>query len=174
MGVSFCLYRPKAAGRKKAAPPLPAVEVNFAITEYPRFLAKLAQDAGLGESWSAFTALGREMVDKTLDKLSGPDNPPSLETDPELVAQRQEIAEAQARLKALQEQEPLMEFLLAPWDYGEFGPDSCRRLAPRLRAIAENWQPAEAGWVGWREKALALADAMDFVTQNRGVVLAFT
>jgi hypothetical protein len=196
MGVDFYLERIKKKKVRKSDAALPKIEARFAFTEYPRFLRELAHDAGLGDVWNAYADAGRELMERTFKILfAGFDwaNPPALKNkkerrrerrqrgtksagnpldrDPVVQELRQKVDDAHDAVSRLAAQEPLIEFLLSSTDNGRISSASCGRIAPRLRAVAENWEPAPEGWVGWRERALEIADAMELAGQSGDVVL---
>jgi hypothetical protein len=167
---------------------LPEISAHFAATEYPRFLAALAEDAGLGELWTTYRNHGAALVQRIMRRAmeaaaSSParpakrrkrrENPPSATPadDPELSTLSQAVMQAQADIERLCDSEPLIEFLLSRTDGAQLGSAACARIAPRLRAIAERWEAAPKGWVGWREHALALADAMQLAGSHPDLVL---
>lgn len=88
---------------------------------------------------------------------------------PEVVAARHREDECRQAVEEMADQEPLVGFLLAPAE-AEFDSASCARIGPRIRAIAEKWEPAPDGWVGWRERALEIADAMEIAAEHPDVV----
>lgn len=196
MGVDFYLQRVKRKKIPNSQVELPEIEAHFAFTEYPRFLRQLAHDAGLGDAWEAYRQAGSEWAEKLADRIFATYSPSShvrarhkkerrkqrskhgktqpvdaLETDPDIQALQQRIDHAEAAIRQLADSEPLVELLLASTDDAALSSDKCRRLAPRLREIAKTWEPAPQGWVGWREHALEIADAMELAGHHSDVVL---
>ncbi|MEZ5944917.1 MAG: hypothetical protein R3C18_26330 [Planctomycetaceae bacterium] len=198
MGVDFGLFRRKRRGISISEVSLPEIEARFAATEYPRFLSQLAQDAGIGETWErhqdANSAVTKALVGQasaTFDpeRPFGPtkkeqrrankqrkkerrEGKISTETDHQLEEMkelRQRVEETRKAIEELSAKEPLVEFLLARRDWGEFDSEACRRIGPRIRYIAEGWEPAGRGCVGWREKALEIAAAMEIAAQHSDV-----
>ena len=83
---------------------------------------------------------------------------------------KQKVEEARKAVEDLSNVEPVALLLLAPLDGGQINGQICRQLGPRIRAIAEKWEPAPDGWVGWRERALEIADAMEIAAEHPDVV----
>jgi hypothetical protein len=90
--------------------------------------------------------------------------------DDEIQMLRQRTGERRKAVEDLSGEHPIAEFLLAPMDGGEFDGEACRRIGPRIRSIAENWEPAPRGYVSWREHALEIADAMEIAAKHPDVV----
>ena len=199
MGVDFYLYQVKRRGLKQSDVALPVIEARFAFTEYPRFIQQLAQDAGIGEAWDTYRNSSGDLaqaISKRVFADFDPDRPfgyankkerrrarkkerregtaNASESDLEIEALKQNVADARAAVESLSDTEPLVAFLLAPLDGGKFDGDACRRIGPRLRSIAEKWEPAQEGWVGWRERALEMAAAMDIAAEHPDVVFGIS
>jgi len=198
MGVDFGLYQRKRRKMPKSDVVLPEIEARFAATEYPRFLSELAHESGIGEVWdnhrqaiSAFSkALAKQVfADFDPERPFGPTkkerrrakkkerregNQAQSEMEGEIQALAQQIKETQQVIEDLSDENPMVEFLLAPMDCGEFDGDACRRIGPRIRSIAENWEPAPKGWVGWRERALEIAGAMEIAAEYPDVMFGIS
>ncbi len=195
MGVDFYLCQVKQKKIPKTGMALPQIEARFAATEYPRFLDHLAQEAGIGDIWGNYrqavadlsSALAKQVFAdfdperpfghknkkerrraRKKDRREGKSRSPA--PDPEIEALRQKVEEAQKAVEDLSSVEPLALLLLAPLDGGQIDGQICRQLGPRIRAIAEKWEPAAEGWVGWRERALEIADAMNIAAEYPDVV----
>jgi hypothetical protein len=83
---------------------------------------------------------------------------------------KQQVEETRKAIEDVSGEDPIVDFLLSPMDCGEFDTEACQRIGPRIRSIAENWEATPSGSVGWRERALEIADAMDLVAQHPDVV----
>ena len=193
MSVDFFLCRQKRRKIPKSDIAFTEIEARFASAEYTRFLSQLAHDAGVGEAWDnhqqAISTLSKALAKqvfadfdperpfgpskkerrraKKKERREGKQQP---QTDHEIESLKQQIEETRKAIEELSGEEPLIEFLLARVDCGEFDAEACQRVGPRIRSIAENWESAPGGSVGWRERALEIADAMDFVVQHSAVV----
>jgi len=190
MGVDFYLCQIKRKKVAKSDVVLPEIEAHFAITEYPRFITQLATDAGIGELWSEYRAENKKVSRRIMDLLltdSAADNPPrpifkkkwwklrrkqdkqqeevSVDDDREVQALRNNIHNIAKNIEGLSKEQPLVEFLLAQTDCGAFDSAACGRIAPCIRAIADKWETAPEGWVGWREKALEIVEAMELAAK---------
>jgi hypothetical protein len=197
MGVDFFLCRRKRRKMPKSDIALPEIEARFAATEYPRFLAQLAIDAGIGEVWDnhqqAISTLSEVLAKqvfadfdperpfgpnkkerrqaKRKERREGKQQP---ETDHGVESLKQQVEETRKAIEDLCSEEPLVEFLLARVDCGEFDAVACQRIGPRIRSIAENWEPAPSGYIGWRERALEIADAMEIAADHPDVVFGIS
>ncbi len=190
MGVDFYVYWKEGTRKSLAKRPLPKIEAHFAFTEYPRFLAKLAEDAGLGDRWRAMQNASSRLVDKILEPLMseqkglcgrmetpktkpkkrrGESCGPTSQATGEIERLKEGIEETRQKLAGLTSQQPLIEFLLTPQDSGTLDSAACVRIAPVLKQIAERWEPAPEGCVGWREKALEIAAAMEIAGEDPNV-----
>jgi hypothetical protein len=200
MGVDFCLYRRKRRKMPKSEIILPEIEARFAATEYPRFLSQLANDAGIGEAWEhhwqAISAVSKELANRVWinfdpERPFGPNKKERrraqkkekkerregkrpTETDHGFEPLRQQVEDTRKAIEELAGEEPLVEFLLARMDRGEFDAGACQRIGPRIRSIAENWKPAPKGAIGWRERAIEIADAMEIAAEYPDVVFGIS
>ena len=195
MGVDFYLCQVKRKKIPKSNIALPEIEARFAATEYPRFLDHLAQEAGIGDTWGHYrqavaelsSALAKQVFAdfdperpfghknkkerrraRKKDRREGKSRSPA--PDPEIETLKQKVEEARKAVEDLSNVEPVALLLLAPLDGGQINGQICRQLGPRIRAIAEKWEPAPDGWVGWRERALEIADAMEIAAEHPDVV----
>lgn len=198
MGVDFGLYQRKRRKILKSNVVLPEIEARFAFTEYPRFLSDLAHETGIGDVWDnhrqAISAFSKALSRKYWDNFD-PERPFGLnkkerrrakkkerregknktsEMDDEIQTLTQRIEETRKAVEDLSDENPIVEFLLAPTDGGGLDGEACRRIGPRIRSIAENWEPAPKGWVGWRERALEIADAMEIAAEHPDVVFGIS
>lgn len=196
MGVDFYLHRIKQKGIPKSQVELPEIEARFAATEYPRFLRQLAHDAGLGDLWDAYNRTLSEWHDRRVAFIAANLDPPlhlrqirdkqqrrrlrkehkkkppaSFDADPENRRVQRAVEAAQKAIVALADDEPLVGFLLPPAGDVGLNSEACGRIAPRMRAIAQEWEPAPQGRVGWRERACELADAMELAGRHPNVAL---
>jgi hypothetical protein len=194
MGVDFFLYRRKRRKMPMSDIVLPAIEARFASAEYTRFLSLLAHDAEVGEVWDnhqqAISTVSKALAQqvfadfdperpfgpnkkerrraKKKERREGKQQP---ETDHEIESLKQQVEETRKAIEELPGQEPLVEFLLTRMDGGELDGEACRRIGPRIRSIAENWESAPGGSVGWRERALEIADAMAIAAEHPDIVM---
>lgn len=192
MGVDFTLTRGWGRrGRRReqpddGRPALPEVDARFAASEFPRFLAKVAEDAGLGDAWAAqdhmratqlqhihdnMAAIGKAAALRAMGKAHQfpPPPPPG---DPRVLELREQLDAWQKDLTAKADVFPILHFLL-----NAIGPRprltsaQCAAAEPALRAIAEQWEPAPEGHIGWREQAIKLCDAMRIAAADSEVWL---
>ena len=169
MGVDFFLYRRKRRRMPRSKIALPEIEVRFAFTEYPRFLSKLAKDAGIGEVWDnykqAVSVLSEAQLVRAFAELEGK-QPETTNEGMELLEQR--VEETRKAVEEFSDEEPLVEFLLAPMDdSGDLDAEACQRIGPRIRMIAENWPDLRHGWRG---RAFEIADAMGIAVEHPDVM----
>lgn len=187
MGVDFYVHRKNSKTAPCTKGPLPNIEAHFAFTEYPRFLAKLAHDAGLGGAWKQLEKAEDKLCDRIFESSfgerqntcgkkqprknrgRGKSSQPKRDEDQDRKNLEQGIKQAQERLMRLAKREPLVEFLLAPRAGGKLDAAACARIAPSLRYIAAKWEPAPEGYEGWREHALEIAAAMEIAGQDPAV-----
>jgi hypothetical protein len=159
----------------------------------------LAHDAGIGDAWDVYRQAGSELSKalaqkvfanfdperpfgyrnkkerrKANKKAKREGKPREPEVDPEIEVLRGRVEEARLHLESLTDVEPLVRFLLAPLDGGFFDSDACRLLGPRIRSVAERWEAAPKGWVGWREHALEIARAMDLAAEHPDLVVGIS
>ena len=194
MGYDFGLYRRRRKGVPKSDVELPEVHAQFAATAYPRFLRQLAEDAGLAVIWSEY----RHACAKVSSKLNeliftnfDPERPFGFKNKkerrrarkrnrgqqeklpphqhPEVLAAKQKAVRIKERIEVMTEEEPLLQSLLAAPD-AEFDSAACARIGPCIRKVADKWEPAPEGWVGWRESALEIAQAMELAAEYPDVV----
>ena len=198
MGVDFFLYRRKRRRLPKSDIALPEIEARFAATEYPRFLSQLANDAGIGEVWEhhrrAISTLSEALVKQVFadfdperqswptkkerrqakkkeqrERREGKQEP---ETDHEIESLKQQVEETRKAVEKLFDEEPLVEFLLAPMDdSGDFDAEACQRTGPRIRMIAENWPDLRHGWRG---RAFEIVDAMEIAAKHDDIVFGIS
>ena len=167
-----------------------------ALWSYPRFLRRLAHDTGLGDLWDAYMRAISELHDRRVKYIAANLDPPlqlrqiqdkqrrrrlrkelkkrtapSFESDPENRAAIRKVEAALADIAKRTDDEPLVHFLLPPADDRGIDSEVCRRIAPRMKEVAETWEAAPAGRVGWRERALELADAMQLAGQHPDIAL---
>lgn len=199
MGVAFYIGRVNRRKLPSSEVALPEIEARFAATEYPRFLAALAHGSGMGDAWDAYQAaisdlskaLAKQVFAdfdperpfgyrnkkerrKANKKAKRDGKPREPEVDPEIEVLRGRVEEARLHLESLTDIEPLVSFLLAPLDGGFFDSDACRVLGPRIRSVAERWEEAPKGWVGWLEHALEIARAMDIAAEHPDLVVGIS
>jgi hypothetical protein len=199
MGVDFYLYQVKRKHVPKSNVALPGIEARFAATEYPRFLDHLAQEAGIGDAWGDYRQAAADLssaLAKQVFVAFDPERPfgykskkerrrakkkarrdgqsPSPAPNPEIEVLKRRVEDARKAVEDLADVEPLVVLLLSPLDSGRINGELCHQLGPRIRAIAEKWEPAPEGWVGWRERALEIANAMDIAAQHPDVVFGIS
>lgn len=200
MGVDFKVYRIQRRGIPPSDVVLPEMDTRFAFTEYPRFLTKLAEEAGLQKQWSRYRQAVGELMDaaaargaaqhasrhesrqqRKQRKKKGPpasqrpvaDKERAEQLDRLVISLTRKVETIRDEIRQLADREPLVEFLCdGDEDETVVADKVCRKVAPRLRAIAETWEPAPEGYVGWREKALDIAEGMEFAGKYPDVVFA--
>jgi hypothetical protein len=133
----------------------------------------LADDSGLGSLWEEYRQASRAYSERIWDKVQA-SNGSAVEHDQKAKVLLYKMLGARRAIEHKMDEEPLVEFLLARSDEHQFTSKSCARIGPRLRAIGEQWEPAPEGWNGWRERALEIADAMEFVAEHPDVVFGIS
>jgi hypothetical protein len=172
MGVDFFLYRRKRRKMPKSDIALPEIEARFAFTEYPRFLSKLAKGAGIGEVWDnykqAVSVLSESQLERAFAELEGKQPETTNEGMESLIRRVEKSREA---VEEFSDEEPLIKFLLAPMDSGDFDAEACQRIGPRIRMIAENWPELRHGWRG---RAFEIVDAMEVAANHSDIVFGIS
>ena len=169
MGVNFYLRRMSRKKIRENNEDVPKIKSNFGYNRYARFVGRLADDSGLGALWTEYRQASRAHSEKGWDIIQA-GNASLVESDQELKVLLYKMLRARRVIERRMDEEPLAEFLLAGDVEYQFTSKSCARIGPRLRAIAEKWEAAPEGWVGFRENAIEIADAMDFVAEHPDVV----
>jgi hypothetical protein len=177
MGVDFHLASPhlgKSAARALQRLTIPAIDARFAASEWPRFLAHLADAIGLRDLWREHDQLGdeltREVMTPILANLADPGkrNPPAAPS-PRVQQLNAQLADWRRRASALKPAHPLLHLMLA--SQGVVPNTHCRAVADQLAAIVQAWPAAPAGRVGWREHSLELAAALRFAADHPPLAL---
>lgn len=191
MGVDFYLTRGRGrrgwrrSQQQDDGPALPEVNAHFAATEFPRFLARVAEIAGVGEEWTAYhemtdaqlqhiyenmEAIGKASALRAVGKsVTMPPAPPP--ADPRVLELREQLDTWRKNMTSKADALPILHFLLSAISRRAYMTSEQCAAAPALRAIAEQLEPAPEGRVGWREQAITLCDAMRFAGEDGEVAL---
>ena len=213
MGTTFALCRMGEDGTLQEDENLPAVQAVFSFWDYPRFIRRLALDAGLRQVWEDHEKAtdevcnfvygrlpevdlhrkrqkskkrkkgrrtriknwgqGERKQSKAVEVAAPRDEEQKTPDDERLLLLKQRLADTKEAFLAMAHSEPLVEFIMVA-DDGILDSDACERIRPRLRAVAENWEPTKKGWFGWREMALEICGAMDYAAEHPDIVFVIS
>jgi hypothetical protein len=152
----------------------------FGYQEHKQFLAQIADECGIGAPWKTYADAAEKISETTNQEIRAfkarDDQPirkrgrktkqPIFSAEDSKAVKQAKASEQQAldAVRQVKTELPMVDFLLMDPKH-PLQDETCCLIRLPLRQIVEQWQPAEKGWIGWRDQGLEICEAMDLACE---------